>query len=294
MKSDIFDYLKKLGLTSKATRTLYSSTTRDVDDLKVWKDEKSGVIYIDEFYTGDETYIDGSYREDNILKLNAGKPVYEKATNAERQFKSNLKFVAGKRIADFGCGNGDFLRLVKPYCSYVIGIEIRQSYLDLLRKDNINCTNNLSAIEDNSLDVIFSCHVINQLPNPLNTLIELKKKLVSGGLLIVEVVHANDFLLSVLENEDYKKFTLCSLHLVLHTRESLALTLKEVGFSNVQIEGVQRYPLSNHLNWLAKGKAGGHKTSLSIIDSNQLSNAYADVLAKINATDTLVAIAKLG
>ena len=62
MKTSIFDTLKHLNLTSIETRKLFNNRTRDVDDLKVWKDEVSGVIYTDDFYTGDETYVDGSYR----------------------------------------------------------------------------------------------------------------------------------------------------------------------------------------------------------------------------------------
>jgi len=56
---------------------------------------------------------------------------------------------------------------------------------------------------------------------------------------------------------------------------------------------VQRYPLSNHINWLSNGKPGGHKSSLSLIDTPALTSAYSDSLARIDATDTLVAIAKV-
>ena len=48
MKS-IFQQLQGLGLTSEDTRELYSTHTRDVDDLKVWRDTVSEVIYIDTF-----------------------------------------------------------------------------------------------------------------------------------------------------------------------------------------------------------------------------------------------------
>ena len=67
--------------------------------------------------------------------------------------------------------------------------------------------------------------------------------------------------------------------------------LKTTG--DIQIEGVQRYPLSNHLNWLANGKPGGHKSPISILDSDALSEMYQNSLARIDATDTLVAIAKV-
>ena len=113
------------------------------------------------------------------------------------------------------------------------------------------------------------------------------KKVVSGGHILIEVPHAEDYLLSSLACEEFKQFTLWSQHLVLHTRESLRKILNFVGLEEIKIEGVQRYPLSNHLNWLANGKAGGHKSSLSSLDSDALCNAYQNALARVDATDTL-------
>ena len=54
----IFQTLKQLGLTSEQSRVLYNDRTRDIENLKVWKDSISGVIFIDDFYTGDETYVE--------------------------------------------------------------------------------------------------------------------------------------------------------------------------------------------------------------------------------------------
>ena len=292
MKTSIFETLYKLNLTSKDTRALFNKRTRDVDDLSVWKDEISGVIYIDDFYTGDETYVDGSYREEKQERQMTGKADYERCIDAQRRFESNLQFVAGKKVVDFGCGGGDFLRLVKNHCSDVIGVELQQDYVDDLNADGIHCVNNLDVIENGSIDTCVSFHVIEHLPQPLETLKLLKEKIVSGGMVLIEVPHANDFLLSALENDEFKQFNLWSQHLVLHTRESLRRMLEFVGFEDIRIEGVQRYPLSNHLNWLANGKGGGHKSMLSLIDSPVLKNAYADSLARMDATDTLVAIAK--
>jgi len=295
MKTPVFNTLQRLDLTSIKTRKLFNDRTRDIDDLKVWKDEVSGVIYIDDFYTSDETYIDGTYidKQQKAEIAQAEKPDYERKMDAQRRLESNLKFVAGRRLVDFGCGGGDFLRLVKNDCAQVCGVELQQNYVDALNADDIRCENNLDAIKSNSIDVCVSFHVIEHLPDPLETLKLLKEKIVSGGMLIIEVPHANDLLLSTLKNDAFKQFTLWSQHLVLHTRESLSRMLSYVGFEDISIEGVQRYPLSNHLNWLSNGRPGGHKSPLSLIDSPTLTNAYSDSLARMNVTDTLVAIAKV-
>ena len=293
MTYSIFQTLKKLGLSSEQTREIYNNKTRDVNDVNVWKDSVSGVIYIDDFYTGDETYTEGSYRDEEWKDLGIAKPELEDEMDAQRRFNSNLKFVAGKKIADFGCGSGDFLKLVQPYCSEAIGIELQQNYIDSLNSNGISCFNNLSDIKDNSLDIVVSFHVLEHLPNPLETLEELKTKVVSGGQILIEVPHAKDFLLSAIDCDEFKQFILWSQHLVLHTRESLKKTLEYVGLTDIQIEGVQRYPLSNHLHWLANRMPGGHKSSLAILDSDELYESYRNSLARIDATDTLVALAKV-
>ena len=293
MADTIFQTLKELGLSSDQTRILFSDRTRDVDNLKVWKDLESGVIYIDDFYTGDVTYIEGNYRSAKVADLKTGKPNFERDSDALRRMKSNLKFVAGKRVADFGCGSGDFLRLVKPYCDLAVGVELQTNYVAELNASGIKCVSDLSDIEDGSLDVIVSFHVLEHLPDPISTLTQLKRKVVSGGHIIIEVPHARDFLLSDLACEKFKQFTLWSQHLVLHTRVSLRKTMEFVGLEQVYIEGVQRYPLSNHLQWLATGLPGGHKSTISTIDSDALQQAYESSLASIDATDTLLAIAKV-
>ena len=172
-----------------------------------------------------------------------------------------------------------------------MGIELQKNYATALNDQGITCFRELSAVSDNDYDVVVLFHVLEHLPNPLGTLKQLKNNIRSGGNIVIEVPHANDFLLSVLGCEAFKKFTLWSQHLILHTRESLRKMLAYVGFDNIQIEGVQRYSLSNHLTWLSKSKAGGHKSPLSMIDTPELCNAYGNSLAKIDGTDTLVAVA---
>lgn len=45
MDTSIYETLKKLGVTSRQSRVLFNNRTRDVDNLNVWRDSVSGVIY---------------------------------------------------------------------------------------------------------------------------------------------------------------------------------------------------------------------------------------------------------
>ncbi|MBA2117226.1 hypothetical protein [Bremerella alba] len=66
--------------------------------------------------------------------------------------------------------------------------------------------------------------------------------------------------------------------------------LERAGFAEISIKGFQRYPLANHLHWLAKGKASGH-LKWSQLRTPTLEAAYGEMLAGLNQTDTLIATA---
>ena len=189
MKSSIFEILVKLGLTSKKTSNLFSQNTRDVKGLKVWKDTKSQIIYINNFYTGDQTYIYGNYRTENENESQVN------FFDNLRRVNSNYNLYLNKKVLDFGCGSGDFLKSIKPFCKEVLGVELQQNYLDELNYSGISCKNNLQSIKDNSIDMIFSFHVIEHLQDPIDTLSILKNKIISGGKILIGVPHAKDFLL---------------------------------------------------------------------------------------------------
>ena len=172
----------------------------------------------------------------------------------------------------------------------VTGIEVEKLYIKKLNASGINCVNRMTDLDDAEVDTIFCFHTLEHLKEPVEILKLFKKCLGSKGHLVVEVPHANDLLLRHLRSQAFKDFTLWSQHLILHSRISLERFLKAAGFSNFIIQGKQRYKLSNHLNWLLSGTAGGHKTILSGLDTNELANAYERSLQMIDATDTLVAI----
>lgn len=289
MKNSIRTTLNTLGLVSEKTIMNFNKGTRDNEEVVVKIDNLSGVIFIDDFYVGDNTYEEGNYRNDKKILNLAGGEHYEALIDANRRFSDYNKYFNGKNILDFGCGSGDFLKLSLPHCKNVAGVELQRNYALDLKNIGIPCYDTLDSIEEGSIEACFSFSVIEHLPDPINTLMELKSKLVKGATLIVEVPHANDFLLKHIHNQSFKDFTLWSQHLILHTRDSLSRLLNHVGFRDITVKGLQRYPLSNHLGWLNYGKPGGHKSHIAMIDSEELTAAYGNALARIDATDFLVA-----
>lgn len=293
LKSGIRKMLLGLGAINEPNIEVFSKHTRDKNDLTVYRDKVSKVIFIDNYYVGEDEYISGKYRQGPKPLMKVVERDYEDLTDSERRFNAYRKFVVGKSIVDFGCGAGSFLRLSKATAKNVSGIELHQDFLRALNVDGISCFSDLNELK-NEQDSFFMFHCLEHLPDPAIVLKNIHKKLRAdgNGKIVIEVPHARDFLIDKLSLQAFIDFTLWSQHLILHTRESLTLMLADAGFKNIHIEGVQRYSLANHLHWLNNRRPGGHKESLSIFETANLVSAYSYALSKIDANDTLVAVAQ--
>ena len=279
----VSELLLRIGAIKKENIEIFSTKTRDNNNLSVYRDKLSKVIFIDDFYIGDDEYLSGEYRQE----LNVS---YEDEVDSKRRYNSYLQFIAGKSIVDFGCGAGSFLRLAKNVAKSAIGVEIQKDFNAELNKNQIICYDDVSKIPDEQ-DVIFLFVCLEHMENPNDILNILKSKLKkNNGKIIIEVPHAKDFLIDCLSTQSFIDFTLWSQHLILHTRESLGLLLADVGFNNVIIKGAQRFSISNHFSWVKFGKLGGHKTNLSLFETPELISAYDAALSKIDANDILVAV----
>jgi hypothetical protein len=105
----------------------------------------------------------------------------------------------------------------------------------------------------------------------------------------VEVPSANDALLTLYENQAFSEFTYWICHLYLHTPQTLETLLDRAGFRTLEMRQHQRYPLSNHLYWLARGRPGGQEQWKEMNDAG-LNAAYARILAELGKCDTIIGI----
>jgi len=207
-----------------------------------------------------------------------------------RRFDQFRTILTGKKWLDFGTGNGSLLEKMKPHALEACAVELQTQMRNAHQANGFTCKADVSEFNSGYFDVITLFHVFEHLLKPIETLKLLKSRLKPGGKIIIEVPHAEDALLSLYDIDAFKQFTFWSEHLILHTRTSISRFLEEAGFSDINVSGFQRMPLSNHLYWLKKGLPGGH-IAWNYLDSPALSGAYASSLAGINKTDTLIACA---
>ena len=298
----IFDELMKLKLISKSNLMTLNNKTRD-KKIKVIKDLKTKIIFLEKYVTTNNYYSllkykDGDRKVSDKSKIkianvktfsgNIKTPIIEDDYRRASQFERNLK---SKDILDFGCGWGGFLRNIRNYKS-LSGVELRKECINFIKNNikKIDISDNINSF-DKKFDIITMFHVLEHIPYQIKTLKLLKSKLKNKGKIIIEVPHAEDFLILQEQLKEFKNFTFWSEHLILHTYKSLKSILLKSGFKNINIQYYQRYNFSNHLGWFLKRKPGGHNFYKEII-SDSLNSSYCENLKKLGQTDTLIAVAK--
>ena len=187
MKNPIFEELKKLKLISKSNLRVLSDKTRD-KKIKVYKDLKTKIIFLDKYLTNNDYYSSLKYNDNDrklinnlkkntVVKTNFGNiktPIIDDDYRRVKQFQRILK---NKSILDFGCGWGGFLRNLKDSKS-LNGVELRGECIKYIKHNfkNITVSNSLGFF-DKKFDIITMFHVLEHIPYQINTLKALKLKL---------------------------------------------------------------------------------------------------------------------
>ena len=282
----VIDLLTDKGFIDSRRARLFGRC-RDAQ-VDVFIDQASGVIYVDPGFTGR----DAAYYEEKDVPSHAYPRNDMDWADTRRRSAYLAPLVAGRRWVDFGCGPGYQLRKTARLACAHLGVELNRRNIDLLTADGFSVTPSLDDVSAFRPDVVSLFHVLEHLADPVGILSSLARAAGAGAWLLVEVPHAGDSLLHA-EKTDFRNFTLWSEHVVLHTRSSLRTVIEEAGWAVEEMIGVQRYPVWNHLHWLDRGRPSGLKASAGDDISADLHRVYAAHLASRDATDTLLAMAKL-
>ena len=260
----------------------YTGGRHNIDVLKC---EDCGLVRLSESVNNIDNFYIQSGMRNNVVDTPEH---YRKTTikDSMRRFRFTQNIIEGKSVLDFGCGAGGYLVLAKDIAATAEGVELEQVMRDGLNAEGIKCASSLDDV--GSFDVITMFHVLEHLDEPLLYLEKIKEHLNKDGKLLIEVPNADDALLSLYNSEKFADFTYWHCHVYLYTNDTIRKLAKKAGYHIDFVQQVQRYPLSNHLYWLAEGAPGGHK-KYSFLNDKLLDRYYGDLLAKSGIADTILA-----
>lgn len=282
----------ELGVINPNTVRVLSERCRD-GQVRVLEDASSGVIFLE---TAEQTTGD-YYVDPPGTKERYGTSLLPPKTHDDPRRGELLGgLVTNRHWLDVGAGSGSLMDVVKDLslASSISAVEPNLRYRTSISERGFQCFSSLEELKESGghgFGVVSMFHVLEHLHRPKDVLLSIRYIMEDDGVLVVEVPHAKDALLSIFKCEPFQNFTLWSEHLVLHTYESLHTLISSSGFEVVKVEAVQRYPLSNHLYWLSEGRPGGH-VKWEQLSSVDLDSAYSKILADQQATDSLIAYAQ--
>jgi 2-polyprenyl-3-methyl-5-hydroxy-6-metoxy-1,4-benzoquinol methylase len=112
----------------------------------------------------------------------------------ERGSFRHIPLPVGKRLLDVGCGAGFFLRIVTKLGAIAQGVEPSAYAAEIARKQGLNVFNGtierFEAQTAERFDIITSNHVVEHVPNPVETLATMKRLLAPGGFIWIAVPNA--------------------------------------------------------------------------------------------------------
>lgn len=255
--------------------------------FNIVKCRKCGLIYIDPRPKNIGKYYPADYIPHNLPRVDFFESLFCRLMNSERYYKKDknifdqfLARVFDKiynpipyshfgRILDLGCGSGINLYNLKKRGWDVYGLDISKNAVNFARNElNLKnvCVGTIESKKypDSFFDVILLNHVIEHLSDPKRTLVEIKRVLKRGGLLLITTPNFNSFNAKL-----FKKFWFpleTPRHQYLFTPTTLRKLLDSV--ENLKVReirySVSTYSLGKSLGYLLGNKENINQTLMRL------------------------------
>ena len=155
-------------------------------------------------------------------------------------------------VADVGCAGGSLLDHVRGITAEQVAIEPCDIYHERLTSQGYDVFPDLiqaAAEWAGRVEVAFSVHVVEHVPNPRSFLEAIRTLMAPGGRLVLATPNRRDLLLDLLP-DNYPQFFYRVVHRWYFDADSLTDCARRAGWELESVQPVQRYGLANTLRWL--------------------------------------------
>lgn len=207
------------------------------------------------------------------------KPFFVRALGRDR-VRDVLRFKAGGRLLDMGCGLGDFCRVAGEAGFEVFGTEFSDTYAEEAKKRVSLSELYVGRIQEiafaeTTFDAITLWHVLEHLPDPLETLTRLRDLLNPGGVVCIEVPNVEQRRKRPMYRSDLEDYPVERLeHLFYYSAHALRQACARAGLTVLDLTYVDAHqPAKNMAKHVLRAIKRPAKQLLSIGRGNQAFSA---------------------
>jgi len=153
----------------------------------------------------------------------------------------------------------------------------------------IDVRDDIAACAPASFDLVFVFFVLEHVGDPLVFLAAIRRVCRPGARVIFVVPNVDDVLLSVYKLPKFRDFYFTPAHQFYYSPQTMTRLFERAGFTRFDIFQKQRYDLSNHMQWMMDGRAGGMGRFDGIF-SPALTAEYRRTLEAHQVADALFAV----
>ncbi len=231
--------------------TFYHCSDCDIDYTEHWNDEERVYSF---------------YQKDNyVFKPNVTGEVM-KYDEYKGRYDSILPYLTeNTRLLDIGCGDGTFLKMIKPHVAQAEGTEITEHHVKELRKDGFQIWDMLlhEFEPEKPYDVICLFALLEHIPNVKDFLNDMKSRFMHENTQVfIEVPNLLDPIANIYDIPQYRDFYYRQYHLYYFSEYGLTKLLRDTGLQ-CETRPLLQASLTNHFHWMHNGTGQANTTDMS-------------------------------
>lgn len=193
-----------------------------------------------------------------------------------------------RKVLDFGCGIGGFLKRADGSFASVVGYDLSVRLCEIHRRDGRKCFSRIEELPQD-IDTLVLFHVLEHVERPWDLLRDLVRRFPGVDRVVLEVPNTGEALLSLFGNDAYSRNHYGADHVYYFTNATLRAVAERAGLRVLVNDQMQRYTLGNTFGWLADGHGGG-QNKWTIFNDPTFHAAYEKVLTKAGIADSIFLI----